>query len=301
MRRGRLPIVLGVCVAAAAIASGSLAALSRPTPSTAANATATTTPAVALTVTRSTQVDATRPGTAPPTVGATSPGATSTTEASGGPTPSASGSSTSDFDVVDQATARFLTRDARWQVPNTLDVDQTTRIGLAIGSGPALTSGIKNLLPSTGPISAGTVQVGPTVWMTLRADPDDAIVTPSDKISASTGSDIQMLWTWLVHPIHPTAALLLTADIELPLDNGYVIRNEFVLSLQVQRTLSYTARQIFTNWATWSAIGATGIGVVSWLLRRKRRGPPSRRAGGRRRRIAADKAEQDHPEPQSAA
>jgi hypothetical protein len=258
MRKGRLPIVLGVCAALAVIIGAAVVLSSSPRSSTAV---VQQEPVVAHTVQPG--VDHSGPGATPPPTGAPPPT----------PQPSPT-----DFDVVDQATARFLTRDARWQVPDTLDVDRTARIGLAVGSGQALTSGIKNLLPSTSPISAGTVQVGPTVAVTLRADPDDAIVTPSDKISASTGSDVQMLWTWLVHPLRPTMALLLTADIELPLSNGYVIRNEFALSLQVRRTLAYTARQIFTNWATWSAIGATSIGIVGWLYRRKRRQPPRHHA-----------------------
>jgi hypothetical protein len=185
-----------------------------------------------------------------------------------GPTPSlgsppASEQAGANFDFVDEATSRFLTRDARWQVPDALDVDLTGRIGLSVGSGPRLRTEINNLLPSTAPVSAGSVQVGPMVGVTLRADPDDAIVTPSDRVNVSTGSDVQMLWTWLVHPLHPMTALLLTADFELPLDNGYVVRNEFALSLHVRRTLSYTAQQVFSNWATWSAIGATSIGVAA--------------------------------------
>ncbi|SCL38631.1 hypothetical protein GA0070624_6281 [Micromonospora rhizosphaerae] len=177
-----------------------------------------------------------------------------------------------DFHLLDQATAEFLTRDAHWQVPSALRADRTARIGLVIGSGSALTAKINSLLPSTGSISAGRVQVGPKVRVTLRADPADASVIPSEAVDASTGSDVQMLWTWLVHPLHPTKALLLTAHLELPLNNGHVIKQELPLTVRVARTLPYTVRQIFSSWATWSAVGGTVVSVAGWLHSRRRKG-----------------------------
>lgn len=282
MRKGRLAIVLGVSVAVTVIVCASpILFYSRTLNSPPVTATPETTPVVAYTVNPASP-GATPPGTTPPTTAATTPSTTPTAD--------------DGFDAVDQATAKFLTRDARWQVPDTLDVDRTTRIGLAVGSGPALDAGIKSLLPSTSPVSAGAVKVGPTVGVTLRADPADAMVTPSDEIKDSTGTDVQMLWTWLVHPLRPTMALLLTADIELPLDNGHVIRNEFALLLQVRRTLSYTARQIFTNWATWSAIGAAAVGALGWLYRRRRRGPPNQQSGAQHPSEPIDEAEPGRPE-----
>jgi hypothetical protein len=188
-----------------------------------------------------------------------------------GPTPTATGSPDSQFGDIDKATAGFLTRDADWQVPPALDVDKTTRIGLSIGSGPTVTSGIQRLLPSTSPTPAGPIEIGPTVGVTLRADPDDAVITPSEMVNASTGTDVEMLFTWFVHPLHPNSALLLTAYIELPLADGHVIMNAYPLTLEVRRTLPYTLHQIFTNWATWSSIAGAVAGVVAWLYRRRRK------------------------------
>ncbi|MEV0296075.1 hypothetical protein [Nocardia sp. NPDC050710] len=148
-------------------------------------------------------------------------------------------------------------------------VDGGQRIGLEIGSSDAVKSKIEALLPDTSPISGGTVEVGPTVRVKLLVDPSDAEVTPSDAVSASTGSNIQMLWTWFVHPKHPTSALLLTAHLEVPLSDGHVISNYISLRIPVHRTLGYTAGQIFSNWATWSAIAVSGIGITGWLLRRR--------------------------------
>lgn len=201
---------------------------------------------------------------------------TSSKDPSVGPTISPTGSPSDaprpiGFDEVDRATAAFLTRDARWHVPSVLDVDQTSRIGLVIGSAPGLTTKINELLPSTAPVGAGPVQIGPKIRVTLRADPHDATIIPSESVDASTGSDVQIVWTWFVRPSQPTSALLLTAHLALPLDNGHVIVNELPLVLRVRRTVTFTAQQIFSNWATWSAIGAAIIGLGGWLWRRRQK------------------------------
>ncbi|MFD0362590.1 hypothetical protein ACFQZZ_14175 [Nocardia sp. GCM10030253] len=107
------------------------------------------------------------------------------------------------------------------------------------------------------------------VRVKLLVDPSDADATPSDAVSTSTGRNIQMLWTWFVRPKHPTSALLLTAHLEVPLSDGHVISNDISLTIPVHRTAAYTAGQIFTNWATWSAIAVSAIGVAGWLLRRR--------------------------------
>jgi hypothetical protein len=186
-----------------------------------------------------------------------------------GATPSPAPSS--EFELVDQATSRLLQRDARWHAPDVLDVGETYRIGLSIGSGSTLNSRIRDLLPQTRPKNAGPVEVGPTMRASLLADSDDATVKPLDAINASTGTDVQILWTWFVHPLHPTEELLLTAHLELPLTERPVIQRDISLTVSVRRTLSYTTQQIFTNWATWSAILTVALSVGGLIYRRRRK------------------------------
>ncbi len=151
-----------------------------------------------------------------------------------------------------------------------MDVNRTQRIGLQLGRSAALDDKLSELLPDTSPTAGGTVEVGPTVRATLLVDTSDAEATPSDAVSVSTRSDIQMLWTWLVRPKHPTSALLLTAHLEVPLSDGHVINHDISLKILVHRTLAYTAGQFFSNWATWSAIAVAGIGIIARVARSPR-------------------------------
>jgi hypothetical protein len=183
------------------------------------------------------------------------------------PEPPASGP----FADIDRSARALVNQEASWHAPQSLTVDKTERIGLSVGTGSGLKNKIDNLLPATTTTSAGPVQVGPTMRATLRANPADAEITPSDAVNASTGTDIQMLWTWLVHPKRPTKALQLTAFLEVPLDNGHTISNEIAFSIPVQRTFVYTAEEVATHWATWSAVAATLVSVTGWFLRRRNR------------------------------
>lgn len=175
------------------------------------------------------------------------------------------------FQEIDKETAKLVGTEATWQAPDELTVRRTERIGLAIGQGTALKSRIEQLLPAAAPTGAGRVLVGPTVRAWLHADPDDAVVTPSAAVDASTGSDVQILWTWLVQPKHPTDALLLTVQLEVPLSSGHTIHNEVALTLPVRRTASYTAGQVFAHWSTWSVMTASAASVATWAWRRRRR------------------------------
>lgn len=176
------------------------------------------------------------------------------------------------FSKIDAETAALVTREATWQAPKSLDVGKTERIGLSVGEGDKLKSKIEQLFPIPQPSTgAGLVLVGPTVRVSLHADPNDADITPSEAVDASTGSDVQMLWTWFVHPKHPTKALLLTAQLDVPLSTGHTIHNEIALTLQVKRTVAYTAGQVFTHWGTWAAIAGSIVSVGAWLWRRRRR------------------------------
>ncbi|GAA2390731.1 hypothetical protein Cme02nite_14570 [Catellatospora methionotrophica] len=175
------------------------------------------------------------------------------------------------FKDVDNAARELVTRQAYWQAPAALDVEQTQRIGLAVGEGEKLTQKINAMLEGTRKTAAGPVEVGPTVKATLRGNAEDVEITPSESVNATTGSDVQMLWTWLVHPKQPTDKLLLTAYLEVPLSNGHVITHEVALTVQVRRTMAFTAWQVLTHWGTWSAVVTSLVGAVSWLLRRRRR------------------------------
>lgn len=178
---------------------------------------------------------------------------------------------TGTFKEIDTAARELVTRQAYWRAPAVLDVEQTQRIGLAVGEGEKLTQKINTMLKDTQTTAAGPVEVGPTVKATLRGNTEDVEITPSDSVNATTGSDVQMLWTWLVHPKHPTDDLLLTAYLEVPLSNGHTITHEVALSVEVRRTTAYTVWQVITHWGTWSAVVTSIVGVVSWLLRRGKR------------------------------
>ncbi|WP_203913880.1 hypothetical protein [Rhizocola hellebori] len=175
------------------------------------------------------------------------------------------------FAKIDQESKELISAEAKWQAPSSLTVDTTQRVGLSIGEGDKIADKINTLLPSTSPITAGVVEVGPTVRATLFATEGDADVSPSVAMDASTGSNIQMLWTWLVKPKRPTDRLTLTAHLEVPLSDGHVVSNDLSLTLAVKRTALYTLTEIATHWGTWSGVGASIVGIVGWFTARARR------------------------------
>jgi hypothetical protein len=175
------------------------------------------------------------------------------------------------FGRIREAQSGLLSAGASWNAPKALVVEQSQRIGLAIGDSPALTTKINQLLPNTTQTPAGTVSVGPDMTAQLRVDPNDADVTPSDSANASTPDNVQLLWTWIVRPKRPNKALVLTAHLEVPVAGGGTLPTDIGLQIPVDRTISYTAGQIFSHWATWSAIGAAAVGGVGWFLRRLKR------------------------------
>jgi LPXTG-motif cell wall-anchored protein len=171
----------------------------------------------------------------------------------------------------DRAAAQLVHTVAEWQHPKSLVVDQAERIGLSIGQSKEIKQRMDTLVKDGVTTSAGEIQVGSTVRVTLQADPQDAEITPSAAVDASTGSDIAMLWTWLVKAKHPSKGLNLTAHMEIPLSDGHVATNDLPLSIPVSRTFGYTMNQVATNWATWSAVATSIIGVGGWFLRRRRK------------------------------
>ena len=108
----------------------------------------------------------------------------------------------------------------------------------------------------------------------LEANPDDADVTPSDSVNYSTASSPELLWTWMVRPKRPTEALVLTAHLEVPLVGSVnVLPTDIPFQIRVDSTLGFRLGQIFTNWKTLTAIGATllagGTWCFKWLTRRR--------------------------------
>ena len=204
------------------------------------------------------------PGSPAPTGGST-PGS----PAPGGPTPSYN-----PYRQFDQDVARLLDRQAAWQAPKRIEVDQTARVGLVIGDPSLLKTQIRQLVPGSYPMPAGHVKVGSTIGVRLVADPSDASVTPKDAIDESMGEHTALLWTWFVRATHPNPGLFLTAEIVTKMSDGHVLRKELALTIPVDRTLQYTLYQIFSNWATWAAIvGALSTAVtVIWRKRRKQNG-----------------------------
>jgi hypothetical protein len=210
-----------------------------------------------------------------PGSGATAPAATSTAAPTGsnptGANPTGSSSPPSLFSSTDEQLGQLVNAEAAWHRPSSLRAGETSRIGLSIGNSAALNTDIQSLLPSTSTQDAGTVAVGPNVSATLEVDPEDASVDPSTAINASTGSDIQLLWTWYVHPKHPTDDLEVTAHIAVTLSDNTVKTVDVPLSIEVHRTASYTFDQIFSDWETWVSIVTVAGGAVLFVWRRRRR------------------------------
>ncbi len=204
------------------------------------------------------------------TSGAQPPGGTHT---SGEPDPivSAGQSAPPLFQQTDQQLSQLVTAQAAWHTPSSLRAGETSRIGLSIGDSTTLANDIQSLLPSTSTHSAGTVAVGPHVSATLEVDTADASVDPSTAINASTGSDIQLLWTWYLHPKHPTDDLEVTAHIEVILSDNSVKTVDVPLSIAVGRTFSYTVEQVFSEWETWASIVTVGGGAFLAVWRRRKR------------------------------
>jgi NADH pyrophosphatase NudC (nudix superfamily) len=172
------------------------------------------------------------------------------------------------------AESQLLTSNASWDAPKTLKAEETQRIGLQIGQSKLLSDKINQLLPHTSQSPAGQVKVGPLMRARLEADPDDAVVTPSESVNYSTASKPELLWTWLVRPKKPTTALVLTAHLEIPLAGSEnVLPTDIPFQIQVESTTKYKIKQIFTNWKTWAAIGTTllagGTACFRWWTRRR--------------------------------
>jgi hypothetical protein len=218
------------------------------------------------------------PGSPAPTGGGSAPGSPAPDEGSapGSPPPSTGGPTpiNTSYRQFDQDVARLLDRQAAWQAPKRINVDQTARVGLVIGDPSLLKTQIRQLVPGSYPKPAGHVKVGSTIGVRLVADPSDASVTPKDAIDESMGEHTALLWTWFVRATHPNPGLFLIAEIVAKMSDGHALRREVRLTIPVDRTLQYSLYQIFSNWATWAAIvGALSTAVtVIWRKRKKQNG-----------------------------
>jgi hypothetical protein len=196
-------------------------------------------------------------------------------EPQGRPTPTLSPPPPNPYGQFDQDVARLLERQAVWQAPKRINVDSTARVGLVIGDPSRLKTQISQLVPGSYPKPAGSVKVGSTISVQLTAGSNDASITPSGAIDNSIGEHTALLWTWYVHATHPNTSpgLLLTAEIVTKMSDGHVLKEEVPLTLPVDRTLQYSAYQIFSNWTTWAAIVGALAGLFAWIRKRRKKQP----------------------------
>lgn len=232
------------------------------------------------------------------------------------PSPTAPGAE-DPFRQADQRMSTMVESRATWRAPDRTPVDQTTEIGLTIGDGAGLRAEVEQALPDVPTQPGVPLKVGTDVSARLIGDGADVSITPDDAIDASTGSDIALLWTWKIRPLHPTEELRLTALLQMTVPGtDHRLTKTVHLDLVVTRTLSFTAHQVFTNWGTWTAIVSSLAAGGGWLWarsRRRRQSPPaqpahvhvprqsgpSSRAHRHRRRAAASSSEEPPQRPRS--
>ena len=226
-------------------------------------------------------------GTVDPTPvdGGTKPGAAPTPTTAATVSPTASGDP---FTQVDDDLNQLVDEQATWQAPASLTVRRSQRIGLVIGESQPLARQIEDLLEDAEPLPAGPVKVGPKVRVALWADPWDAVVKPSEAVDQSTGSQIALLWTWFVRPLHPSDAMSLTAHVEVLL-NDHIFSTDVPLDLPVRRTVGYTFQQVFTHWTTLSAMAVALASGLGWLWKRRRNKQGHAQTAG-----PPDKVDDDH-------
>jgi hypothetical protein len=176
------------------------------------------------------------------------------------------------FEQVQTNLKQLVQSTSQWRTPPSLDVEKTTTVGLQIGDSPDLRKTIARTLPGTESTEAGPVMVGPTVSVRLMANPDEAEITPKEAIVQSTTRDVAMVFSWIVRPKIVTNELHLVAQVEVPLGNGSQKTSvELPRTIKVNRTLAYTASQLFSSWATWVAIVTAVVSGVMASFRRTRK------------------------------
>ena len=212
----------------------------------------------ALTSTGCTVGDKAEPTAVPPTISPTTPAPTGT-----------EGVEPDDFERVDAQIGHMVDERATWQAPTSLVVNRSERIGLVIGDSEQLRNQIADLVEKAKPRKPVPVKVGPKMRVALWADTGDAQVKPSEAVDQSTGSQIAMLWTWLVRPLRASDGMIFTAHVEVHSDAS-TFTTDVPLRIRVERTVSHMLGQVFTHWATLSAIAAALGSGVGWLWKRRR-------------------------------
>jgi hypothetical protein len=160
---------------------------------------------------------------------------------------------------------------AAWHAPDALTVDEPASLGLSIGDTQDLRRQIELNLPDLPVRDAGVLQVGDNVSAELIADRASLAVQPDSAIDASFGSQPGLLYTWTVRPLQPAAKLRVHVHLTMTVPGtNHVLVRDIPLTLRVDRTLSYTAYQVFSSWTTWAAIVASAAAAFGWVRRRQR-------------------------------
>jgi hypothetical protein len=163
---------------------------------------------------------------------------------------------------IDQDIKQLLTRDATWQAPPSLRVDETSNVALSIGDAKSLRDDIAKLVPTVEPRSPEQVNIGPTVRVQLTADTADASITPLDAINNSIGEQTSMLFSWQVHP-HRSGELILVAHIQFPLSNTSMRDQTVSLRIPVDNTGWHIFLSIVQNFWTQVVAVASVVGAAA--------------------------------------
>lgn len=179
--------------------------------------------------------------------------------------------STESFRRADAAMGAMVDARAAWHAPDALTVEEPATLGLTIGDTEDLRRQIELNLPDLSVRDAGVLQVGDNVSAELIADRASLAVQPDRAIDASFGSQPGLLYTWTVRPLQPAAKLRVHVHLTMTVPGtNHVMVRDIPLTLRVDRTLSYTAYQVFSSWTTWAAVVASAAAAFGWVRRRQR-------------------------------
>jgi hypothetical protein len=206
---------------------------------------------------------------------------------------------------IDQDIKGLLSRDATWQAPSSLRVDETANIALSIGDAKSLRDEIANIVPTVEPRPPEKVNIGSTVRVQLTADTSDASITPLEAIDNSIGEQTSMLFSWQVHP-RKSGELILVAHIQFPLSNAGVRDQIVSLRIPVDNTLSHIFFSIVQNFWTQLVAVAGVAGTAAkfvWNWYRRRRESHGAPRGNRNavQRVAAEETRSGSSDPKPSA
>jgi hypothetical protein len=192
--------------------------------------------------------------------------------------PTASGSASGSFRQAQGAMSDLVDARATWHAPDALSVDEPASIGLSLGDTDHLRGQIEVNLPDLPTRDGGDLKVGTDVSAELFVDESFIAVQPDRAINASFGSQPGLLWTWTVRPLRPASELRIRAHLTMTVPGtNAVLIEDLPLTLRAQRTLAFTAYQVFSSWTTWAAVVASAAAAFGWW-RRRRTDRPARAA-----------------------